>query len=91
VGALLVLVGLVLLLFELLLIARIIVDLLGVLAKPSYEETLAPVRRVVYRLTEPVVAPVRRLLPPVRMGGVSFDLAVTLVFVAVVILRQLVA
>jgi len=91
VGALLALVGLVLLLFELLLIARIIVDLLGVLAKPSYEESLGPVRRVVYRLTEPVVAPVRRVLPPVRMGGVYFDLAVTLVFVAVVILRQLLA
>ncbi|MBV9010753.1 MAG: YggT family protein [Pseudonocardiales bacterium] len=90
-GALLALVGLVLLLFELLLIARIIVDLLGVLAKPSYEESLGPVRRVVYRLTEPVVAPVRRVLPPVRMGGVYFDLAVTLVFVAVVILRQLLA
>ena len=90
-GALLALVGLVLLLFELLLIARIIVDLLGVLAKPSYEESLGPVRRVVYRLTEPVVAPVRRVLPPVRMGGVCFDLAVTLVFVAVVILRQLLA
>lgn len=85
------LVGLALLLFELLLIARIIVDLLGVLAKPSYEERLGPVRRVVYRLTEPVVAPVRRVLPPVRMGGVYFDLAVTLVFVAVVILRQLLA
>jgi YggT family protein len=91
VGALLALVGLVLLLFELLLIARIIVDLLGVLAKPNYEESLGPVRRVVYRLTEPVVAPVRRVLPPVRMGGVYFDLAVTLVFVAVVILRQLLA
>ena len=90
-GALLALVGLVLLLFELLLIARIIVDLLGVLAKPSYEESLGPVRRVVYRLTEPVIAPVRRVLPPVRMGGVYFDLAVTLVFVAVVILRQLLA
>jgi YggT family protein len=90
VGALLWLVGLALLLFELLLIARIVVDLVSVLAKPGYEEGLGPVRRVVYRLTEPVLAPVRRVVPPVRVGGVSFDLAVTLVFAAVVVLRQLV-
>lgn len=90
-GALLTLIGLALLLFELLLIARIVVDLVGVLTKPGYEEGLEPVRRVVYRLTEPVLAPVRRVVRPVRMGGVSFDLAVTLVFAAVVVLRQLVA
>jgi YggT family protein len=90
VGALLWLAGLALLLFELLLIARIVVDLASVLAKPGYEEGLGQVRRVVYRLTEPVLAPVRRVVPPVRMGGVSFDLAVTLVFAAVVVLRQLV-
>jgi len=45
---------------------------------------------VVYRLTEPVLAPVRRVIRPVRMGGVSFDLALTLVFVGVLALRQLV-
>jgi YggT family protein len=90
VGALLALVGLALLLFELLLIARIVVDLVGVLARPGYDEGFGSVRRVIYRLTEPVLAPVRRVIRPVRIGGVSFDLAVTLVFIAVVVLRQLV-
>jgi YggT family protein len=92
VDALLALVGLVLVLFELLLIARIVVDLVGSLARPGarYEEGLSPVRRVVYRLTEPVLAPVRRVVRPVRVGGVSFDIAVTLVFVAVIVARQLV-
>jgi YggT family protein len=92
VDALLALVGLVLVLFELLLIARIVVDLVGSLARPGarYEEGLGPVRRVVYRLTEPVLAPVRRVVRPVRVGGVVFDVAVTLVFVAVIALRQLV-
>ncbi len=90
--ALLALVGLVLVLFELLLIARIVVDLVGSLARSGarYEEGLSPVRRVVYRLTEPVLAPVRRVVRPVRVGGVSFDIAVTLVFVAVIVARQLV-
>jgi YggT family protein len=88
VGALLALAGLALLLFELILIARIVVDLVGVLTKPGDDEGLGPVRRMVYRLTEPVLAPVRRVVRPVRMGGVSFDFAVTLVFVAVAVLRQ---
>jgi YggT family protein len=90
VGPLLAFVGLALLLFQLLLIARVVVDLVGVLARPGYEEGLGSARRVIYRLTEPVLAPVRRVVRPVRMGGVSFDLAVTLVFIAVVVLRQLV-
>jgi YggT family protein len=90
VGALFWLVGFALLLFELLLLVRIVVDLLGVLIKPRYDEGLGPVRWVVYRLTEPVLAPVRRVVRPVWMGGVSFDLALTLVFLGVAVLRQLV-
>lgn len=89
-GALLWLVGLALMLFELLLLVRIAVDLLGVLSKPHYGAGLGPLRRVVYRLTEPVLAPVRRVVRPVWMGGVSFDLALTLVFLGVAVLRQLV-
>lgn len=91
-GALLALIGLVLLLFELLLIARIVVDLVGALGRPDarYEQGLGSARRVIYQLTEPVLAPVRRVVRPVRLGGVMFDLSVTLVFIAVVLLRQLV-
>jgi YggT family protein len=76
VNALLALVGLVLVLFELLLIVRVVVDLVGSLASPEARyEGLGAVRRVVR---------------PVRLGGVSFDIALTLVFVAVIVLRQLV-
>ena len=86
------LIGLVLLLFELVLIARIVVDLVGSFARPDarYEEGLGTARRVIYQITEPVLAPVRRVVRPVRLGGVMFDLSVTLVFIAVVILRELV-
>ena len=91
-GPLLTLIALALLLFQLLLIARIVVDLVGGLARPGLRNDmrLEPARRFVYQLTEPVIAPVRRVVRPVRLGGVSFDLAVTLVFVAVVVLRQLI-
>jgi YggT family protein len=86
------LVGLVLLLCELLLIARVAVDLVSNLARPQtcYGETLGPARRVIYQLTEPVLAPVRRVVRPVRLGGVMLDLSLTVVFVAVVVLQRLV-
>jgi YggT family protein len=44
---------------------------------------LASVFSVLYAITEPVLGPVRRLLPPVGMGGMGIDLSpiiVTLVF-----------
>jgi YggT family protein len=39
--------------------------------------------------TEPVLAPVRRVLRPVRAGGISIDLAFTAVFVVALILRSI--
>ena len=41
---------------------------------------LVPVNTVLYRLTEPVLAPVRRLIPPVRLGGMGLDMAFMVVF-----------
>jgi YggT family protein len=50
-----------------------------------------PVRSVVsivYTLTEPVLRPLRALLPPIRMGAVGFDLSPIIVFVALGILQR---
>jgi YggT family protein len=46
------------------------------------------VRGVLFTVTEPVLAPVRRLLPPVRMGGMGLDLSVTVVFLVILVLLQ---
>jgi YggT family protein len=78
--------ALALLLFELVLIARVVVDWVGVLA-PASGGRLTGARRITYGLTEPVIAPVRRVLRPVRLGGFSIDLAFTAVFLGVVLLR----
>jgi YggT family protein len=43
---------------------------------------------VVYTLTEPVLRPLRGLIPPVRMGAVGFDLSPIIVFVALGILQR---
>ncbi|GAA3438436.1 hypothetical protein [Kutzneria kofuensis] len=34
-----------------------------------------------------MIAPVRRVMPPIRAGGIGIDLAFTVVFVAALILR----
>lgn len=56
------------------LIARVIVSL--VQAFGNLPDALHPAARVLYDLTEPVLAPVRNLIPPVGM----FDLSVLVVF-----------
>lgn len=83
------LVSLVLLLLQVLLIARAVLDWSVVLAGPS---TAGSVRyrltRGVTAVTEPILAPVRRVIPPLRLGGMSFDLAFIVVFFAIVLLRS---
>jgi YggT family protein len=83
VGALL---GLVLLIFALILLARVVLDWVGVLA-PGGGGGLVRARGWTHTVTEPVIAPVRRVLPPLRVGPVAIDLAFTVVFLAVMLLR----
>jgi YggT family protein len=77
----------VLLLFQIVLIARVVVDWVGVLS-PAGGARIGGVRRAVHAVTEPVIAPVRRALPPLRIGGLGIDLAFTVVFLGVVVLRS---
>jgi YggT family protein len=73
--------------FMLLLIARMVLDWAGVLANsPGW---VSRTRALAHAGTEPVIAPVRRVLRPVRAGGLSIDLAFTAVFVVVLILRSI--
>jgi YggT family protein len=44
------------------------------------------VTRVLDRITEPVLRPVRRLLPPIRAGGMGIDLSIIVVIVVAEIL-----
>lgn len=55
----------------------------------SYNSPLNPVRRFVYVVTEPVLAPFRRLIPPVGGLDISFIVAffVVEIFVQVVLAR----
>jgi YggT family protein len=81
------LVGYALTAFMLLLIARMVLDWAGVLA--SGPQWASRARVLAHAGTEPVIAPVRQALRPVRAGGLSIDLAFTAVFVVVLILRAI--
>ena len=81
------LVGYALTAFIVLLIARMVLDWSGVLANGPQRASRA--RQLTHTWTEPVIAPVRRVLRPVRAGGLSIDLAFTVVFIAVLILRAI--
>src|SRR5258708_29916827 len=76
------LLGVVLLLFELVLIARMVVDWIGVLSPDGGSSGLDQARRITHGITEPVIGPVRRVLEPARVGAVPIHLAVTAVVVA---------
>jgi YggT family protein len=53
-------------------------------ARPG--SSLASINSVLYRLSEPVLAPVRRLLPPLQAGGMGIDLSFIIVFLGIQLL-----
>jgi YggT family protein len=55
---------------------------------PSSGGALDSIRRALMTITEPVLAPVRALLPPVRLGAVGLDLSFMVVFFVILIVMQ---
>ncbi|WP_067544977.1 YggT family protein [Nocardia crassostreae] len=85
------LLGLVLGIFLLLLIARLILDWIVTLSTGSPAPWALKARDFTHRFTEPVIAPVRGVLKPIRLGDIQIDLAFTVVFVMVLVLRAFVS
>jgi len=52
---------------------------------------MASIANFTRALTEPVLGPVRRALPPARMGSMGFDFSPMIVMFGVIILRNLIA
>lgn len=48
---------------------------------------MASIVGFLYTITEPVLGPVRRALPPVRLGGLALDLSPIVVLFGIQILR----
>ena len=91
-GAVLAFVSVTLLLVQLLFVVRAVLDWGVALAGPS---TAGSFRSRLYAgvrgLTEPILAPVRRVVPPLRLGNFSIDTAFLVVFLVIVLIRSLIA
>jgi YggT family protein len=48
---------------------------------------LATAISLLYTVTEPVLRPIRNMIPPLRMGAMGFDLSILIVFVILYVLR----
>ena len=49
---------------------------------------MASVYGFLYSITEPVLGPIRRVIPPMGMGGMGLDLSPLVVFFGISILRS---
>lgn len=70
--------------YLLLLIGRILLSWFPI----SPESPLAGVFSFLYRITEPVLGPIRRMLPPIGMGGMALDLSPIIVIFGLEILKN---
>ncbi len=77
-------VAIVLELYLLLLFARAILSWFPI----NPDGAMATVQRALYAVTEPVLAPLRAVLPPMRMGGMGLDLSPMLVMLVIIVLLQ---
>jgi len=50
----------------------------------------ATVYGFLYSITEPVLAPIRRVIPPMGMGGMGLDLSPIIVFLGITILQGII-
>lgn len=73
--------------FQLLLLTRVVSSWVLVLAGSGpHRPGVRRVDHALARMTDPVLAPVRRILPPLRVGGLAIDLAIPVVLVALSLL-----
>ena len=77
-----------LLLFLILLIARIVMETVFAFAR-SYEPrgVVVLLLELVFTVTDPPVKALRRVIPPLRLGQISLDLSVLVLFVLIAVLR----
>jgi YggT family protein len=57
---------------------------------PSVPEPVRPLARGVRAVTDPLLIPLRGLIPSIRMGAMAIDVSPILLFLAIVILQRVV-
>lgn len=66
----------------LLIFARVILSFVGYFVRPPHPPFLVTLDNFVIQLTEPVLAPIRRMLP--NMGGLDFSPMVVLIILLII-------
>lgn len=79
----------VLLIFWIILIGRLIFDLVQIFAR-SWRPTgiVLVIAEGIFSVTDPPLNALRRVIPPIRIGGVQFDLAFLILIIAVQLLMN---
>jgi YggT family protein len=81
-------IALVLLVFYLLILARVVLDMTRSFARSWRPTGAAAIGfELIYLSTDPPVKALRRLIPPLRIGPVAIDLSVWLLLIAIYLLR----
>lgn len=81
------LVNYIIVLFTVAIFARVLLSFAAYFMKPPYPTLLVSIDRVINQVTEPVLAPIRRMLP--SLGGL--DLSPMLVIIILWLIREVLA
>jgi YggT family protein len=90
VDAVLAVLGLVVLAFFVLLIGRLVLDWVQAFARDWRPRgPVLIVAEAIYTVTDPPLRALRRVIPPLRIGQISIDLAYMILFILTLLLLQL--
>lgn len=79
-------------LYLLVLIGRLVFDIVQMLARDwKPKGFVLIVAEIIYTLTDPPLRALRRVIPPIRFGGVSLDVAFLVLFIGLQILIAVIA
>lgn len=70
--------------FQVLLIASIVLSFFPTTPR----STLESIKSALYQVTDPVLAPIRRVMPPIGVGGAGLDLSPMIVFLGISIVQR---
>ena len=74
--------------YTILLFVRVIISWVTMFGfRPPYSGPLRTILDLLEDVTEPVLRPLRTLIPPIRAGGVGLDLSIIIAFVILAVLR----
>jgi YggT family protein len=79
-------------LYLIVLIARIVIDYVVMFARDWHPHgAVLLLVEAIYTVTDPPLKLLRRVIPPLRIGGVALDLAFIVLFIVIQVLIQVVA